>query len=350
MRKTKNKIKLTDSINKLLSKTASVTIKGKKYTVAPIKLGVFTALAVLLIWLFLSAVFSSGISNIDIGFEAGSAYRTVKADDTVVLYNNRGAKGVSESGRVKWEIHEEMSEPMVETAGSYVLIVDLAGNHRAVSYKNGEIFRQYSLGNDIISAKITKKGCAAFVTDTDGYKAKVTVFNKRGREVYAWNSGTGYITDIELSNNGRYLVAAQLITEGDTTDTRYQFIDTSRGEVIKTVEHKNEVCAELRFISSDRLIAVGDNNISAFSKTGRERFTLSLAGKSPSIYDIGEKCIAVATVDGRGNTVLELYSVSGKLRGSYTATGEIRTRSTDGSRSGACRAERNCESWCIRQS
>ncbi len=331
MRKNRKTPRIRENISKILTKTVSVTIKGRRYKIAPVTVAVVFVLAIILISMLFSALFSRvGGSSVDISFETGSAYSAVSAGDNVILYNNRGAKAVSPNGKIKWEIQEELSEPLVEVADDFILLADLAGNHRAASYKNGGLHKEYILGNDIISAKITQKGCAAFAIDTDGYKAKVVVFNKRGREIYAWNSGGGYVTDIELSDNGRYLAVAQLVTDGAEATCKLQFIDTGRGEVINTVERVGEICAELRFIGSDRLIAVTDNHIAGYTKKGRERFNLSLAGKTPSLYDIGKKCIALATVDGRGSTVLELYSTSGRHRGSYTVTGDVRTLEADG--------------------
>ena len=331
MRKNNKSKNITDKISNISKKTVSVTVKGKKYSVAPVKAAVFVAAFIIIVCFIWNAIFTGrNAQNIDISFETGNGYNAVSAEDSVILYNNRGASAVAANGKTKWQIQEELSEPLLEIADEFVLLADLAGNHRAASYKNGTLHKEYILGNDIISAKITANGCAAFATDTDGYKAKVTVFNKRGREIYAWNSGSGYVTDIELSENGRYLIAAQLVTDGEEAVTRLQFIDTSRGEVINSIERTGEVCSELRFVDDNRLIYISDSHIAGYTKKGKQRFEVSLVGKTPSLYDIGKKGIAVATVDGRGNTVLELYSLSGRLRGSYLVTGDVRTLAADG--------------------
>jgi len=64
---------------------------------------------------------------------------------------------------------------------------------------------------------------------------------------------------------------------------------------------------------------------------GKEKFHISLIGKSPTLYNLdGDNTIGVVTQGGRGNSVLELYSTTGKLRGAYTATGDIRALSVRG--------------------
>ncbi|MEE1049732.1 MAG: DUF5711 family protein [Clostridia bacterium] len=317
-----------------LGKTASVKMKKKSYTIYPVKILV-GLIALVIVISVIGAVFSGGGSagDVEIPFEAGSPYRVYPADDGVMVYNNRGAKAIDEKGEIKWETDIALSEPMVDSAKDYVLFCDLAGNHYAASYKNGNRVFEYNLGNDIISAKITKKGYAAFATDTDGYKGKVSVFNKRGRELYVWNSGSGYITDIDLTDNGRYVAAAQLVGEEEEASTKIRFIDTRRGEVVGTAERKGEIAVSLKFVSDNKLIAVTDSNIIGYNKKGKELFCISLMGKSPSKYSMdSDNMMAVMTLDNRGNTVIEMYSYSGKFRGAYTATGAIRHMAVSGNR------------------
>ena len=83
--------------------------------------------------------------------------------------------------------------------------------------------------------------------------------------------------------------------------------------------------ASVRFASANKLVAVTDSHIAAYSRGGKQLFDISLTGKNPSLYCIGgDDRIGVVTVDNKGNSVLEMYSYSGKLKGSYTASGDIR--------------------------
>ena len=334
-----NKIKeylqgLWKSFSVVLDKPASVKTKKRTYVVYPVKILVFLV-AVIIAVSVIAALFSGGGNSgkVDIPFEAGSPYRVYPADNDVMVYNNQGVKVIDEKGRIKWETDVALSEPLADAAKDYALFCDLGGNHYAASYKNGDKVFEYNLGSDIISAKITKKGYAAFATDTDGYKGRVTVFNKRGRELYVWNSGSGYITDVDLTDNGRYIAVAQLVDDGEEASTKIQFIDTRRGEVIGTAERKGELAVNLKFVSDNKLIAVTDSNISGYNKKGKELFCISLMGKSPSSYSIdSDKLIAVMTIDNRGNTVTEMYNYSGKFCGAYTATGAIRHIAVSGRR------------------
>lgn len=314
-------------------KTASVSVGGKKLVVRPVLAAI---LAVVLIIVVLGAVLllSGGKSrSIDMGFDAGGAYRVKPIGNSIMMYNNRGAQAVNSKGKIEWKIEEALSSPMAETGGKYVLLADLSGNHYAASYKNGKKKHEYQLGNDIISAKIRGNGIAAIATDADGYKGKVTVFNRRGREIYTWNSGSGYITDIDISDNGRYLAVAQLLSDSGEADTAIRFIDTRRGEIVASAERKGEAAVNLKFVSSNKLIAITDNHILSYSRNGKEQFSVSLEGKSPSLYSIdSDKMIAVVTVGNMGNSVIETYSMTGRLCGTYSASGVVRGIAVSGRR------------------
>lgn len=318
--------KLKSTVDEWMSKTAVLRTGKRKITYNPVKVALVLLCVILVLMIICSAIGSVlRPKSVEVTLESGSTYKTRKISDDILIYNNRGVKAVNSGGKTVWQIDEAMSDPIAECDGKYLLLADLGGNHYAASYKNGKIVNEYKFDKDIISAKITEKGYVAIATDTDGYKGKVSLFNKRGSEIYAWNSGSGYISDIDISDNGRYLAVAQLVTDENAANTRIQIIDTNRGEVISTVERKNEVTAEVKFVSANKLLVVTDNHILAYTRGGKEKFSISLEGKEASLYNIdSDSLIAVGVMDNRGNSVLELYSSYGKYRGSYVAVGDIR--------------------------
>ena len=318
--------RLADYIKGAAEKRATVKIDGKSFVLRPFRL-LLALLAVLVVVWVIGFVLSFGtdMRNVNVEFESGSMYSAVPAGDMAAMYNNRGVKLIDSRGEVTETISEALSQPLVEAEGDYMLLADLSGNHFAAGYKNGKQICRYNIDRDIISAKITSDGYAAVAADTDGYKGRVTVYNNRGSELYSWNSGSGYISDIAITDNGRYLAVAQLLTSNGAADTKIQIIDTRRGEVIATADRSGELAAEIKFVDSNKLAVVTDSCISAYDRKGNQLFDISLAGKRASLYSLdSDECIAVVTMDNRGNHVLEMYSYSGKFLGSYMAGSEIR--------------------------
>ncbi len=310
----------------------TISIRGKKLTFFPLKLAVLAAGALVLLALLLQLLMIPvhRTRTIDLGFRAGSDYAMQGFGEDLLLYNNQGMKVMNAKGEARWSAELSLSSPLIETGGSYVLAADLGGNHAARLYRDGEVVQEYAITKDIISAKVNKKGTAAFATAADGYKGSVAVIDKKGRELFRWNSGDGYIMDLDISDNGHYLAVAQLSGEGAQSDTKVQFIDLYQKKVIRTAERPGTVMGEIRF-SGTRLLTVSDGELCGFSGSGKLLYSVSFAGKRPGKYDIsGDEILAFSAYDHLGNAVLELYNLRGKQVGSYLTDSPITTLAVEG--------------------
>ncbi len=310
----------------------TVSVKGKNMTFFPLKLAVLAAGALVLLALLLQLLMIPihRTRTIDLGFRAGSDYAMQAFQDELLLYNNQNMRVIEKNGETKWSVDLSLSSPLVETGGKYVLTADLGGNHAAALYKDGEKLRDYQITKDIISAKVNKKGTAAFATAADGYKGSVTVIDKKGRELFRWNSGEGYIMDLDISDNGHYLAVAQLSSEGTQADAKIQFIDLYQKKVIRIAERPGTIIGEVRF-SGTKLLTVSNAELCKFSGGGKLIYSVSFAGKRPGKYDISsDDLLAFSAYDHLGNAVLELYNLRGKQVGSYLTDSPITTLAVHG--------------------
>ena len=312
-------------LGKQMNRSTSLTIKGKTVSFQPMRLMVLllAGLMALVILVQLLMIPVHRPRMVDMDFETGGTYAMIPFDGDILMYNNQQIRQVNPRGKTVWSADVSMSHPVVETAGDYLLLADLGGNNKTALYKHGKLYREFNLGNDLISAKVNKKGWTAVATATVGYKGKVTVFDKKGREKFVWNSGEGYILDLALSEDGNWLAVSQLSSEGSRADSRIQFIDLRRKKVTATAEKNGALIADLRF-SGNRLLAVSDTELCGFKTSAREVFSISFAGKNPGKYDISsDQVLAFVATDHRGNAVVELYNTNGKLKGRYHAESTV---------------------------
>lgn len=308
---------------------ASVTVsfKKKKHRIFPFKAAVLGAALVILLALAVQLLMipAHRTKTIDMGLHAGGDYEMRPFRDDMLLYNNQSMKVMNRKGETEWAAELSLSAPLVEIGEDYILAADLGGNHQAVLYRDGELVQEFPITKDIISAKVNKKGTVAIATAADGYKGSVAVIDKKGRELFRWNSGDGYIMDLDISDNGHYLAVAQLSGEGVQADSKIQFIDLYQKKVIHTADAPGKVIGEIRY-SGTKLLAVSDGDLSAYSGSGKLQYEVSFAGKRPGKYDISsDKVLAFSAYDHLGNAVLELYNLRGKLVGSYMADSPITT-------------------------
>ncbi len=308
-----------------IQKPAQIKIKGNSYTFQPLRLGLVLLGVLLALILFVNLLLipSRRPKTLDMGFEAGGEYTIRPFMSHALMYNRRQLREVTVSGKTVWETEISMSHPVMETADEYILLADLSGNNASALYKQGKKVMDYQFGDDIITAKVNPKGMAAFATATVGYKGKVVVYDKKGKERFSWNSGEGYILDIALDDSGRYLAVAQLSGEGTEVNSKLQMIDLNRKKVVATAERSGTAISEIRF-SKERLLTVSDSELCGFKTNGKLLFSVAFGGRNPSKYDISsDEVLAFVTTDNRGNAVLELYNTRGKLKGKYRADSTI---------------------------
>ena len=333
MKKKYKKQKLTSlktSFNHLMSTEKALVVKEKTYTLRPGRLGLLIV-AFLLSFVILVNLFSipsKKLSTIDMEFGAGGRYSMVTGNNDILMHNNQGIKSVTKKGAVRWEVKRAATKPLTEVCGHYLLSADLDGNHTAILYKDGKVLNEFNLGSDIISAEVNKNGDVIIATATVGYKGKITVYDKKGRERFSWNSGDGYITDVAIHEDGRHIAVSQLTSTEAQAGSNIQFIDLNRKKVVNTAKRSNTIISEILF-SNDRLLAVSDVEFCGYSKGGKLKFEVSFAGKNPGRYDISNgKLFSFVTIDNRGGEVLEIYNKRGKLKGRYSSDSTINSIAT----------------------
>lgn len=346
------KAKLNNAVKNLLEWTntaETVSFKGKTVRIKPGRVMIVVAALLVLITVItgIMGLLSDKVKEVNVNIETGGDYTIVQSGNDLILYNKQHMMAVNDKGKMLWKTDTAMSQPVVQSSGSYVLAYDLGGKNYAALYKNGKLVNEFNIGNDIISAKVNKNGDTVFATDTVGYKGNVKVYDKKGNERLSWNSGDGYILDVALKSGGRQLAVAQFRSDAETAESCVQFIDITRKKLISSVRRAESIISEIRYCGG-KLIAVSDNEMCGISASGRVSGVVSFAGKKPGKYSIAnDSLFAFVTEDNRGNTVLELYSAGGRQKGRYQADAPINNFDVCGS---VVVAARRSDVMCISSS
>ena len=297
-------------------------IKNKK---SAILLGVAILAAAIILALISSA---SGGEKTQLGEVIPE--ETVPYNDNVLLVSADGLRLVDSGGNTEWTLDVPSSEALVRTRGKYILISDFSSNKINLSYADKSLC-EYASGTKIISANVNKRGDMAVACDDDGYKGMVVLLDKKGREKYRWHCGEGYLTDVDLSPNGRYVAVSLITTDERAAGSKLVVLDTKAGTVFGQATRPDTVMGTVRFTDSGKIVTVSDSEVVGYNKDGEVRFEVSFGGRSVSEFNIDdENNMAFAVVNSKNNTTLEIYSGRGKLRGSYEASGELKNLSVDG--------------------
>lgn len=309
----------------LFDRRKNVNFFGKEVMVYPARLTTSVVVLALVLIFLLNIFFPvGGKKEAELDFDAGGDYRQTAYGNNLLIYNNAKIKEVNKKGKDVWSADIYMTNPAVDVGGDYVVAADLEGQNSTYVYKNGRQLHEYKVGYTVFAAKISENGYTAIAHDASGYKGRITVYDPDGNEAFVWNSGDGYLTDIDISDNGRYVAAAQIMTDGEETYSRLRVLDVRRQTEVSTTVRDGVMMSCLKFYGNDKIVAVSDRDLSAYTRSGSLRYEVSFVGKNPSAFCIeSERVMTFVTMDSRGNDLLEIYGADGKLRGTYTAEGKL---------------------------
>ncbi len=190
----------------------------------------------LVMWI-VGLIFGYGISS-DVKFvnsDAKSDYDYSIYGDGILYANSQSVKMYTNEGSYESEVLFGAHNPYVDTCGDYAVLCDINSSKIAL-LKDKNNIGQIELKQPVVFAKVNSKGDVAAVTSEKGYKSAVYIYDKKGNEKYIWHSGSGYITDIELSENGKSFVVLAINSENEKINSIITWFDINKeqpyGQVI----------------------------------------------------------------------------------------------------------------------
>lgn len=141
----------------------------------------------------------------------GGYYYTL-TDTSLYAFSNGGKQ-------IYKELHG-YSSPVLKTSETRALIFDQGGGSLAVY----NLSRKTSYISDesvhIITAAISRSGAYAVATKSDAYASTVTVYDKNGKVMYAWNSAKDIVNSVAVSPSGKKLAVATVNASGGSCVAR----------------------------------------------------------------------------------------------------------------------------------
>ncbi len=313
----------------------NLNVSGRVVRINALRLGLFAAVLAVLLGIFINLVVLPNTAYrpySGIEFDTGGDYEQHAFGDDLLLLNKNGIKLIDNKGRYIWEEQMTLTNPTIDISGKYALLADLEGNCSLNLYNiKGKNIVTYPINTDLLSAKVNKNGTAAAAVAAEGYKGAAVVFDRKGNEIFRWNSGEGYIIDLDISDDGKSIAVAQMMSDGEETYSKIHVINISSGNESGSYICEGSLVASVEFDDSGRIIAVAQNKVYGLNKKGGEKFIIDLAGKSAERYNVTDGgSLLFLCRDNRGGTVLEIYNKNGKLTGVFTGCDDIKRMACHG--------------------
>lgn len=167
-----------------------------------------------------------------------------------------------EKGDELWRADTSISEPILKTAGRYILVAEKGGT-KIYMFSGEEKIWEYTLENSVISADISSNGDVVAITDKSYSKGEINVINRKGNLVYQWTSGKYEVLDADISPSSRTLAVSLLNTESGA-DSKILFFDLKESESYGDITLEDSIAFDIEF-SSDTLFAVCDDKTVSMS-------------------------------------------------------------------------------------
>ncbi len=227
------------------------------------------------------------------------------------VLSNSHLDGYNVKGKEFFSIQHNFSNPVLEVSHERTLIYNRESNGFIIS-NNSDILFEQNLKYPIYTGDIADNGSVAFATKASGYAAQIQVFDRNMKHKFTWYLVEGLISDVALSNNGKYLAISVLKVKDGSFLSEILCFDISKEEPIFTFEEKSVSVVTVEAVSSNCFAYLSNEELCFVNwKTGAKN-EAQHDGLKPAFFRVGaEKTYAVFGEAARSLVVI--YDKKGNI-------------------------------------
>lgn len=197
-------------------------------------------------------------------------------------------------GEENFFIETDLSAPSVTASGGYCAAYDMGGKLMITADKNGKLASADASGG-ITSASVNSSGFLAVVTDEAGYRSCVSVYDKKLRLLYKWQTPDYYVTAAAVSDDGKTLAAAVVYVSGGGVRSAVKLFAVGQSGVLAQTDEYDGICVLLTPTGKGFTVLRSDG-VSAFGNGGESR----------GEYSFEAAPLEAFSSDGKGGFILLL--------------------------------------------
>ena len=190
----------------------------------------------------------------------------------------------------EWIESIQMQEPILAVKGDYVLISE-TGAKKISLYKGKRLVYTVETEGNIFTADLSEKGDVIAVTEKEYFKGQVVVFNRSGKRIFAWDSGSYSILDAAISNGRK--IGISLLSTDEGAGSIIQIFDVNGKELAKTNAFHDTVFFNTDF-NGEELALLSENCYIGMNKKGETKWK----------YDFDGRIIMKSSRDAKGNRAI----------------------------------------------
>lgn len=254
------------------------------------------------------------LAKIDIGISLGSEIDDTQIDfeyrensvtsvykDGIARLTGERLSIMDNRGTQFLNVLSGFEQPQLIANNKYVLAYDSGGTELIVTNSFAVLFEK-TFSDKIINASMNDSGYFAVVTQSDGYKSSVYVFNSKFEEIFKWDSLSRYIVDVEVAHNNDAIAVSTLYSEGETIMPQINYFEFSDENITWSVDFDETVSPAISCKSDGTICAIFEWGVCFIDNKGREKSRYQFEQNLVQNFDID---------DEKYNAFVLSHSVSG---------------------------------------
>lgn len=190
------------------------------------------------------------------------------------------------------------SNPAMKSKNSNFIIYDLDSNRFRIQ-QNTEIKHEGEASGRIMAAAIGKKSNYALGTYGDSVQSVLTVYDKNNEAVFIWNFKSERITDISLSDNGKFAAVSTIDALNGEINSKLYVFDFKSEDYVSCFDYNGTTLVKVDYVRKTDIVAIGDNLRSCILGNTERQKDYVYGSDQLSSYSV--------TDDGRSTLVLSRY-------------------------------------------
>ena len=202
-------------------------------------------------------------------------------DRNLVILEKNVLKYYNQDGNVEGEIQLNIATPLYSNNNKYLTVAEKNGK-KVYLINDKNIVWQKDLDGTISQVYVNKNGYVGVIMSATGYKTVIVLYTPSGEELFRTNLPTTYCSDIEISNDNKYMAIAELDSSGTMIETSIRIISIEDAKTkpqeafIATYDQNSpNMILNLKYTDNNRLISMYDNVISFPGENTEEILSIS---------------------------------------------------------------------------
>lgn len=246
-----------------------------------------------------------------LALEDAATYKYAKYRDYILCVNETSVLAFNDKGKSLWGVGIHMSEPILGVGGDYYMIAERGG--RKIQLFDGKrLVYETETDGDIKNASISENGDVVIVSDKEYYKGAVTVINKRGDKVFAWNSGTDSIIDADIAAGSRR-VAISLLNTDTGANSKVKVFNISNGKEEADTAFEGSIIFDVDFLG-EVVNLFADDKVAGVSQRGKVLWTIDYSEKEFLYYSAENNGYKLLLADNNNSAELSVATSRGKQK------------------------------------